>query len=445
MSERNRKWRRDMERQAKKLRRQTEDVQRVEKLAEEAGSLTDYDRQANAEQRAETERLMGIYENEMTTDDEGRGRPKHAFPVGNGMTAIPNDPDRWKAEREKMGLPPATEINNWGQVVADLAGDPMVSMVEKADSVLDEADAWGFAGGEIDELRSLRDDYVQTTEAIDKYVTELRVELHGMWAQYGSRTFSFERGMWGDFMMTDTPEDLTPDEVRPPFDMVRYVFEEPKPVEIMVSWGFDTGEQAINTEMDKRGDRGNRNHLISAFVWVEGHYITSGHWRGDSLMLGGAPKFRDGVGTEQAIRDVASSMGAVMRTALNATLYLSSPRANTREVPIEERVAALRARLKEAKRKSLGTHYRRKLKKQIADLQADNRPIVVVKYPVRAPTVAEGTGRKLTTRFRVRGHWRRQACGRRRQQRKLIWIEPHWKGPDVATVLERDYRVDRER
>ncbi len=41
----------------------------------------------------------------------------------------------------------------------------------------------------------------------------------------------------------------------------------------------------------------------------------------------------------------------------------------------------------------------------------------------------------------VRGHFRNQACGAGRQERKRIYIKPHWRGPDGAEVHERTYVV----
>lgn len=49
---------------------------------------------------------------------------------------------------------------------------------------------------------------------------------------------------------------------------------------------------------------------------------------------------------------------------------------------------------------------------------------------------------KVEQRFIVRGHWRSQPCGRGKMDRKRIWIEPHWKGPENAkNALERKYEV----
>jgi len=49
---------------------------------------------------------------------------------------------------------------------------------------------------------------------------------------------------------------------------------------------------------------------------------------------------------------------------------------------------------------------------------------------------------ELSARFRVRGHWRNQAIGKGRLDRKLIWIKPFVKGPSMAELVERNYRVE---
>jgi len=48
-------------------------------------------------------------------------------------------------------------------------------------------------------------------------------------------------------------------------------------------------------------------------------------------------------------------------------------------------------------------------------------------------------GGSLMHRFLVRGHWRR-ATPKYKDQRPR-WIEPYWKGPDLALVIEREYQL----
>jgi hypothetical protein len=48
-------------------------------------------------------------------------------------------------------------------------------------------------------------------------------------------------------------------------------------------------------------------------------------------------------------------------------------------------------------------------------------------------------GPKIMKRFMVRGHWRKPAVNWHDQN--LRWIEPYWKGPDMALAVEREYRL----
>ena len=55
--------------------------------------------------------------------------------------------------------------------------------------------------------------------------------------------------------------------------------------------------------------------------------------------------------------------------------------------------------------------------------------------------VARGPGgRALMHRFMVRGHWRRPNPNWKNQS--LRWIEPYWRGPSLAAIIEREYRLN---
>jgi hypothetical protein len=49
---------------------------------------------------------------------------------------------------------------------------------------------------------------------------------------------------------------------------------------------------------------------------------------------------------------------------------------------------------------------------------------------------------RLHSRFVVRGHWRNQAFGTGRKERKRVWIQPFWKGPTTAEALSRIYTTE---
>ncbi|MDP3426840.1 MAG: hypothetical protein Q8S17_05625, partial [Humidesulfovibrio sp.] len=58
-----------------------------------------------------------------------------------------------------------------------------------------------------------------------------------------------------------------------------------------------------------------------------------------------------------------------------------------------------------------------------------------------ADSTPESAGGKPLVRFMVRGHWRHQPHGPGAQKRKLIWIRPHYKGPDLAALINKPYLV----
>ena len=136
----------------------------------------------------------------------------------------------------------------------------------------------------------------------------------------------------------------------------------------------------------------------------------------------------------------------LLHLAINAVLYATS--AGIEIQPIESRVKGLRARMKKVKRPR-----RRQIKREIARFlneatgedvfflpgKIDIKQVERLQAAERIPD--EESGHTLSTRFMVRGHWRRPAASWREQ--RPIWIEPYWKGPDLATVIERDYRLKR--
>ena len=50
----------------------------------------------------------------------------------------------------------------------------------------------------------------------------------------------------------------------------------------------------------------------------------------------------------------------------------------------------------------------------------------------------------LAVQFFVRGHWRNQACGPRHKDRRFVWIEPFWKGPEDALINLREHHLKKK-
>ncbi len=64
-------------------------------------------------------------------------------------------------------------------------------------------------------------------------------------------------------------------------------------------------------------------------------------------------------------------------------------------------------------------------------------------FEAKDPNVAAmlDQGRQLNVKHMVRGHWKMQAHGAGMQERKHIFVQPYWRGPDLAEVVNRDYTV----
>jgi hypothetical protein len=122
-----------------------------------------------------------------------------------------------------------------------------------------------------------------------------------------------------------------------------------------------------------------------------------------------------------------------MRIVINSMLYLESEGADVDRSPdLPDRKARRLASIK--------------AKKQRTDFIEKNRhPWSLVRIGHNL-TIHEGIKKasgELRSRFIVRGHWRNQAHGPNLSLRKRKWIQPHWKGPDWADVMEgRIYKME---
>jgi len=131
------------------------------------------------------------------------------------------------------------------------------------------------------------------------------------------------------------------------------------------------------------------------------------------------------------------------RIVINAILYLASsdPDLSLRASPVVDLIAKAKATLNGYKRHAIeqeAQHY------SLLDgtVVGENlRPIVVGKSTAKHAPSLGSPEFQLDRRFIVRGHWRNQAHGEGMQLRKLIWIQPHWKGPEMAEMVNKPYAV----
>lgn len=133
---------------------------------------------------------------------------------------------------------------------------------------------------------------------------------------------------------------------------------------------------------------------------------------------------------------------AFYRIVVNAVLYLSSDKAEmtAKESPrkeIEDKADGIASLPK--RRKLLQTTSRYTVL-DYEEVGASVGPIVIKKGETEGGEGESGGGKPLV-RFMVRGHWRRQPHGPERQERKLIWVRPYYKGPDFAATINKPYLV----
>lgn len=130
------------------------------------------------------------------------------------------------------------------------------------------------------------------------------------------------------------------------------------------------------------------------------------------------------------------------RIILNAVLYLSSDQAEltAKESPRREIEARAKDIASLAKRRKLLQTTGRYTALDYEEVGASVAPIVIQKGEAESSVTGVGGG-KLQVRFMVRGHWRQQPHGPGSRERKLLWIRPHYKGPDLAAVINKPYLV----
>lgn len=114
---------------------------------------------------------------------------------------------------------------------------------------------------------------------------------------------------------------------------------------------------------------------------------------------------------------------------------------------VRKGIAGLLYTMQHTRHWSFGSAMSRAGSKSKGRLPPTHRAIIVGKPLTLNLTSAVSTdartGGHSTTSVQtlVRGHVKRQACGPRLSARKLIWIEPYWRGPEDAPILARPYRV----
>lgn len=135
-------------------------------------------------------------------------------------------------------------------------------------------------------------------------------------------------------------------------------------------------------------------------------------------------------------------LGRLVHLVVNALLYSTSL-----PLPLPVRESPLRKVQRSAKGR--GDKKRARVAHRLDDLRKEHSADDVFFLPGRISIsqvrrlqeLERGEeGRGLLARFMVRGHWRH--ANPDWEDQRLRWIEPYWKGPEMAALIEREYELE---
>lgn len=153
----------------------------------------------------------------------------------------------------------------------------------------------------------------------------------------------------------------------------------------------------------------------------------------------------DSVGSDQKHTPETRTpeLGRLTRLVINAILYATSalPPEGWPLLAAPSAVIVSKARGRGARRRAAAAHRAELLRPSRSSASAFLLPgkISISRFRELRAAERHDAGRALFSRFMVRGHWRRPPAMWTDQ--RLRWIEPYWKGPEMATVIEREYRM----
>ena len=312
------------------------------------------------------------------------------------------------------------------------------------------------------------DHFRQTQDAL-LLLQSLNQDYHNLlnFELAGKKTFSFSDNLTDNLLATELGADA--EMVRPPFDSCLFVFS--SPLAIDAAYQFirktplpDDYRYPLSVFVTSLPDKSNpdfRKILMSVSHWtgmrlnfvIKREVAIRPGWKVDDALhtdwasLGekgdGMFLSHDGESRGTSDEEFFTDGLTLFRLILNAILYLGSNEAEIvqklsgREAALLE-VNTIRSKAKAKKAKQEAQ------KESVLDYAAVGnsvQPIYVRKGGESGGSAALNSFRDFAIRFLVRGHWRNQACGPQMSERRIIWIKPYFKGPNMAELVNRPYVV----
>ena len=141
-------------------------------------------------------------------------------------------------------------------------------------------------------------------------------------------------------------------------------------------------------------------------------------------------------GTGNEVVMASNPLRGLINLAVNTILYITSENPDLKDKNAPSSAIDL---------SKLGPKKKNKMERKLEKIS--HLPYTEVGETIKIPggsggeSCGEGTRGKLSTRIEVRGHWRMQPYGEERAKIKRIWIKPHFKGPDTAELVHREFEV----
>ena len=294
--------------------------------------------------------------------------------------------------------------------------------------------------------------------SIAKYLAMLNFELGGR------KVFSFSTSLVE--RLAATALDAPAEYLRLPFVSCMFVMRAPEAVRALYSLG---GEQVpgvaapITVFLSEGTYQGMRKLLIQVFhanehktfYMVKREILINPKWTIEKALRTEWNKLLTSEDPEGAI-DIAGMVNdgtdeaafytdglLFFRIIVNAILYLASsdPDLSLRASPVPDLVQRAKDTLNGYKRFALETKAKECSTLDGVMVGESLPPIVVSAGKGCGSSFGGGGPQEVDRRFMVRGHWRNQAHGEGMQQRKLMWIQPYWKGPEMAQIVNKAYVV----
>jgi hypothetical protein len=279
----------------------------------------------------------------------------------------------------------------------------------------------------------------------DEMVQQLRTEISQRWQilnheRGGKRVFAIDIGLAERLDKTEL-RGLRGGDVRLPYRAVYFCIPPELRFEV---WNQQTGRHTADGVYIVE-DTSLEDHLI----W---HVMICGPSNNedetdDALFYAGLP-MKIGEPIEQVVLTLADKMTTAephmrepwLRTInwiVNAVIYATSADARIEHATLNREARQLEGRIANLPKNS---KQREKLRERLKGLDPMRRIVLGAGTPRLSEEPVNARG-PLTVRTLVSGFWRHQPFGPARSLRRLQWISPFWRGPDLAAETPGIHRL----